>query len=60
MTRTSTSIVRELPTRLELALLEHAEELRLELERQLANLVEEQRAAVGQLEAPVAIATSRR
>jgi hypothetical protein len=33
-----------------LALLEHAQELGLEIERQLAELVEEQRAAVGQLE----------
>ena len=34
----------------ELALLEHAQQLDLHLERQLADLVEEQRAAVGQLE----------
>ena len=30
--------------------LEHAQQLRLQVERQLANLVEEQRAAVGPLE----------
>src|SRR5262249_62026548 len=34
-----------------LALLEHAEELGLDLERHLADLVEEERAAVGELEA---------
>ena len=37
---------------LELALLQHAQELDLHLQRQVAALVEEQRAAVGQLEAP--------
>ena len=36
---------------LDLAVLQHAQELRLELERQLADLVEEERAAIGQLEA---------
>src|SRR5581483_12074324 len=36
---------------LELPILEHAEQLRLRLEGQLADLVEEERAAVGQLEA---------
>ena len=36
---------------LEPALLEHAQELGLQAERQLADLVEEQRAAVGHLEA---------
>ena len=36
---------------LELALLQDAQQLRLHLQRQLADLVEEQRAAVGQLEA---------
>jgi hypothetical protein len=34
----------------DLAPLEHAEELRLELERELADLVEEDRPAVGDLE----------
>ena len=37
---------------LELLLLEHAQELRLQVERQVADLVQEERAAVGQLEAP--------
>ena len=37
---------------LELALLQHAQQLDLHLQRQVADLVEEQRAAVGQLEAP--------
>ena len=36
---------------LELALLQHAQELDLHLQRQVADLVEEQRAAVGELEA---------
>ena len=36
---------------LECALLEHPQQLGLQLERQVADLVEEQRAAVGQLEA---------
>ena len=36
---------------LDLAVLQHAQQLRLQLERQLADLVEEDRAAVGQLEA---------
>ena len=42
---------------LELALLEDAQQLRLDRERQLADLVEEQRAAVGPLEAarPLAV-----
>ena len=40
---------------LELALLQHAQQLRLRLERQLADLVEEQRAAVGELEAAAAL-----
>ena len=39
------------PTRSNSALLEHAQELGLQAERQLADLVEEQRAAVGHLEA---------
>ena len=45
---------------LELLLLQHAQQLRLHLERQLADLVEEQRAAVGELEAADAAARSRR
>ena len=51
MTRTSTSIVRGLPSRSILTVLEHAKQLRLEFERQLADLVEKERAAVGELEA---------
>ncbi len=45
---------------LELALLQHAQQLRLRLGRQLADLVEEQRAAVGQLEAATALLQPRR
>ena len=45
--RTSTRADRVPPTRRDLAALEHAQELGLQRERQLANLVEEQRAAVG-------------
>ena len=37
---------------LELALLEDAQELRLQVERELADLVQEERAAVGELEPP--------
>ena len=51
-TRTSTLSVSVAAHALELALLQHAQQLRLQLEGQLADLVEEQRAAVGQLEAP--------
>src|SRR5262249_61891438 len=40
---------------LELALLEHPQELRLELEGNLAHFVQEARYAVGQLEAAVAL-----
>ena len=40
---------------LELSLLDHPQELRLQLQRQLADLVEEQRAAVGGLEPPLAL-----
>ena len=41
---------------LQLPLLEHPEQLRLQLERDLAHLVEEQGAAVGQLEPPGPVA----
>ncbi len=41
-------------------LLEHAQELHLQPERQLADLVEEERAAVGFLEEPSAVAARRR
>src|SRR4029079_12299142 len=40
------------PDALELALLQRAQELDLDLDRQVADLVEEQRAAVGELEPP--------
>ena len=45
---------------LELALLQRAQQLDLHLDRDLADLVEEQRAAVGELEAARACSTSRR
>ena len=51
MTRTSTLIVSLPPTRSNVALLEHAQELHLRARRDLADLVEEERAAVGLLEA---------
>ena len=51
MIRTSTGIGRAAADALELALLEDAEELGLGLQGQLADLVEEEGAAVGQLEA---------
>ena len=51
--RTSTRTRAVAADALELALLQHAQELRLQLERELADLVEEERAAVGELEAPV-------
>ncbi len=44
----------------DLALLERAQELRLELERELADLVEEDRAAVGRLEGAFAVAIGAR
>ena len=44
----------------DLALLERAQQLRLEIERQLAELVEEQRAAVGLLEQALAASSPRR
>ena len=40
------------PETLELVLLQDAQQLRLELERNVADLVEEERAAVGELEPP--------
>ena len=51
MMRTSTLIGCAAADALELALLEHAQQLGLGLEGHLADLVEEERAAVGQLEA---------
>ena len=50
MTRTSTLLRLAPADPADLALLEHAEELGLEVERQVADLVEQQRALVGQLE----------
>ena len=44
-------MVTALPTGVDLALLQRAQQLGLQLERQLADLVEEQRAAVRELEA---------
>ena len=45
---------------LELALLQRAQELHLHLDGDLADLVEEERAAVGELEAPGLAASPRR
>ncbi len=56
ITRTSTARVRSSPTRSKLALLQHAQQLALQFQRDLADLVEEQRAAVGELEAADAVA----
>ena len=50
-TRTSTRCVRVPPRRSNSLLLQHAQQLRLQLERDVADLVEKQRAAVRQLEA---------
>ena len=50
--RTSTLIVFGLPSRSNSPCLQHAQQLGLKLERQLADLVEEQRRAVRDLEAP--------
>ena len=50
MTRMLTLLGAHLADRPHLALLERAQELRLQIERQLADLVEEQRAAVGLLD----------
>ena len=58
--RTSTRTGLRAADALELALLQHAQQLRLQLERQLADLVEEQRAAVGQLELALLRADRRR
>ena len=58
--RTSTLRARVGADAADLAALEHAEELRLELERELAELVEEQGAAVGRLEGAGAVGDRRR
>ena len=60
MTRTSTRTVRSTADRLELALLEDAEQLDLESRGQVADLVQEDRPAVGELEAAHAVARWRR
>ena len=54
MTRTSTLMVCVAADALELVLLQEAQQLDLDRRRDLADLVEEQRAAVGLLEAPFA------
>ena len=56
MTRTSTASVVAPTDALHLRALEHAQELGLQRQRQLADLVEEQRAAVGRLEVAPACA----
>ena len=56
MTRTSTARGARLADALELPLLQHAQQLALQLERDLADLVEKQRAAVGQFEPADAVA----
>ena len=58
--RTSTRMVSRAAQPLELALLQHAQELRLGHRREVADLVEEQRAAVGQLEAALLARRPRR
>ena len=50
ISRKSTRIVRVLPETLDLVLLQDAQQLRLQLERHVADLVEEQRALVRELE----------
>ena len=60
ITRTSTRIGCVPPDALELALLQHPQQRDLRLRRQLADLVEEERAAVGQLEAAGAPLRARR
>ena len=57
-TRTSILIVRSPPTRLMVRCLEHAQQLGLEREVELADLVEEDGAAVGLLEAAVLRSTA--
>ena len=49
--RTSTATLVSLPTGRNVALLQHAQQLHLQVQRQLADLVEEERAAVGAAEA---------
>ncbi len=60
MMRTSTLSVSLPPTRSKRPLLEQAQELHLRAERDLADLVEEERAAVGLLEAAFAPRRPRR
>ena len=59
MTRTLDVRVVLLPEAFELAGLQHAQQLRLAGEREVADLVEEQRAAVGRFEAAGARAWRR-
>jgi hypothetical protein len=54
MTRTSTGWLRVAPTGRDLALLKRAEQLGLKRERELGDLVEQQRAAVRGAEQPLA------
>ena len=58
--RTSTLIVLRAAQALELLLLQHAEQLGLQLRRDVADLVEEQRPLVRQLEAADLLARWRR
>ena len=60
MMRTSTLLRLRRADAADLALLERAQQLRLQIDRQLAELVEEQRAAVGLLEQTRAASSSRR
>ena len=55
ISRTSTAQRARAAQALELALLQHAQQLRLQLQRDLADLVEKHRAVVGQLEAADAL-----
>ena len=58
--RTLTGTERVRAERLDHALLEHAQQLRLHGERDLRDLVEQQRSAVGRLEAPFALSHGAR
>ena len=56
ITRTSTLRVRDLADPLELTLLQHAQQLALQFERDFADLVQKQRAAIGEFEAAEPVA----
>ena len=58
--RTLTLTVSVPPSALELALLQHAQQLHLRAQVDVADLVEEQRAALGQLEAALLALLRRR